>query len=108
MGSLIEAMVGGNPGIDGAADRPDRRSLHGRASTADRSSLSLSPKKRGPLHLVPVIAKATLERLSYVSPFQAKPSAITITRCDRRSHSRTSIVPGVSSGRFWSKLGRRV
>src|SRR5258706_2388814 len=61
---LIESMIGGDPGIDGAADRPDRRSLHGRASTADRSSLSLSPKKRGPFHLVPVIAKATLERLS--------------------------------------------
>src|SRR6266403_2582055 len=61
---LVEAMVGRNPGIDRAADRLDRRGLHGRASIVDRSSLSLSPKKRGPLHLVPVIAKATLERLS--------------------------------------------
>src|SRR5882757_9102199 len=61
---LIESMVGRNPGIDRAADWLDRRSLHGRASIVDRSSLPLSPKKRGPLHLVPVIAKATLERLS--------------------------------------------
>jgi hypothetical protein len=44
--------------------RFDRRSLHDRAPTAGRSSLSLRPKKRGPFHLVPVIAKATLERLS--------------------------------------------
>ena len=35
------------------------------ASPVDRSiSLSRRPKKRGPFHLVPVIAKATLERLS--------------------------------------------
>src|SRR3977135_4005912 len=61
---LIEAMVGRNPGIDRAADRLDRSSPHGRASIVDRSSLSLSAKKRGPLHLVPVIAKASLERLS--------------------------------------------
>src|SRR6266403_2572392 len=91
----------------GAADRLDRRSLHGRASIVDRSSLSLMPKKRGPFHLVPVIAKATLDRLSLVWPFQAKPSAMTITRCDRRSHSRTRTVPGVSSVRFWSKLASR-
>src|SRR5258705_5377486 len=31
-----------------------------------------------------------------------------VLRCDRRSHSRTSTVPGVSSVRFWSKLARRV
>ena len=46
------------------ADRFDRSCLHGRSSIVDRSSLSLSPKKRGPFHLVPVIANATLERLS--------------------------------------------
>ena len=77
---LIEPMVGGDPGVDGAANRFDRRRLHDRASAASRSSLSLRPKKRGPFHLVPVIAKATLERLSYVWPFQANPSDITITR----------------------------
>src|SRR5258705_12075465 len=104
---LVEPMVGGDPGIDRAADRLDRRSLHGRASIVDRSSLSLSPKNRGPFHLVPVIAKATLERLPYVWPFQANPSAITITRCDCRSHARTSTVPGESSVRFWSKLAKR-
>jgi hypothetical protein len=61
---LVKPVVGGDPGLDRAANRFDRRSLHGRVSTADRSALSLSPKKRGPFHLVPVIAKATLERLS--------------------------------------------
>jgi hypothetical protein len=63
--------------IDRAADRFDRRDFYGRTSRADRYSLSLRPKKRGPFHLLPVIAKATLERLSYVWPFQAKRSAIT-------------------------------
>src|SRR5258707_8163438 len=62
---LIEPMLGGDPGVDGAADRFDRSWLHDRASPmANESALSLSPKKRGPFHLVPVMAKATLERLS--------------------------------------------
>src|ERR1700682_3297094 len=61
---LVEPMFGRDPGIDRAADRFDGGSLHGRASMADRSSLSRRPKKRGPFHLVPVMAKATLERLS--------------------------------------------
>src|ERR1700682_4109282 len=100
-------MLGRDPRIDRAADWLDRRRLHDRASIVDLSSLSLMPKKRGPFHLVPGIAKATLERLSNVWPFQANPSAITITRCDRRFHSRTRTVPGVSSVRFWSKLASR-
>src|ERR1700761_6365358 len=77
---LIKAGVGGDPGIDRAADLFDGRGLHGRASVFDWSSLSRRPKKRGPFHLVPVMARATLERLSKVWPFQAKPSASTITR----------------------------
>src|SRR5260221_5072566 len=47
-----------------AADRLDRSSPHGRAPVVDLSSLFRRPKNRGPFHLVPVIAKATLERLS--------------------------------------------
>src|SRR3984957_20637853 len=104
---LVQPLLGGDPGVDRTTHRFDGRGFHGWASVLDRSSLSRRPKKRGPFHLVPVIAKATLERLSYVLPFQAKPSAITITRCDCRSHSRTNTVPGVSSARFWSKLARR-
>src|ERR1700686_3808390 len=62
---LIEPVLGRDPGVDGAADRFDRRSLHDRVSPmASRSSLPLRPKKRGPFQLVPVMAKATLERLS--------------------------------------------
>src|SRR5258707_853695 len=61
---LVEPMLGGDPRIDRTADRFDGGSLHGRVSIADRSSLSRRPKKRGPFHLVPVIAKAILERLS--------------------------------------------
>src|SRR6266403_4817521 len=77
---LVEPMFGRDPRINRAAHRFDGWCLHGRASIVDRSSLSRRPKKRGPFHLVPVMAKATLERLSSVWPFQAKPSAITITR----------------------------
>src|ERR1700730_5304949 len=35
---LIESMIGRDPGINRAADRLDRRCLHGRASIVDRSS----------------------------------------------------------------------
>src|SRR5258706_15638434 len=61
---LVEPMLGRDPRIDRTADRSDGWSLHGRASVLDRSSVSRRPKKRGPFHLVPVMAKATLERLS--------------------------------------------
>src|SRR4029077_2572853 len=61
---LVKPVLGGDTGIDRAADRFDGGSLHGRASIAERSSLSRRPKKRGPFHLVPVIAKATLDRLA--------------------------------------------
>src|ERR1700733_5257321 len=61
---LIQSVIGRDPGVDRAADGFEARSLHDRASAGARSSLSLSPKKRGPFHFVPVIAKATLERLS--------------------------------------------
>src|SRR6266850_4470737 len=61
---LVEPVLSRDPRIDGAADRSDGWSLHDRASIVDRSSLSRKPKKRGPFHLVPVMAKATLERLS--------------------------------------------
>src|SRR5712675_1295636 len=61
---LVEPVLGRDPRIDRAADRLDRSSPHGRAPVVDLSSLSRRPKKRGPFHLVPVIAKATLERLS--------------------------------------------
>src|SRR5258708_2635038 len=61
---LVEPVLGRDPRIDRAADRLDRSSPHGRAPVVDLSSLFRRPKNRGPFHLVPVIAKATLERLS--------------------------------------------
>src|ERR1700733_14117649 len=61
---LTQPVIGGDPGVDRAADGFDCGYPHDRASTAGRSALSLMPKKRGPFHFVPVIAKATLERLS--------------------------------------------
>src|SRR5205085_3309345 len=78
---LIEPLLGGDPGVDGAADRFDRSWLHERASVADPSSLSLRPKKRGRFDLVRVIAKATLDRLSYVRSFVENPSGIIFIRC---------------------------
>src|SRR5258708_40146292 len=47
------------PGVDRAADRFDRRRLHGRASIVDRSSFSRRPKKLGPCNFMTVRAKAT-------------------------------------------------
>src|SRR6476620_5676194 len=55
--------------------------------------LSRRPKNLGPFQRVPVMAKATLDRLGYLLSFQAKPSASTMTRCSWPSHSRTSRVP---------------
>jgi hypothetical protein len=46
---LLEPLIGGLARVDGAADR---RLAHGRATR---------PKKRGPDHLVPVIARAIAE-----------------------------------------------
>jgi 5-methylthioadenosine/S-adenosylhomocysteine deaminase len=66
--------------------------MRDRASFA--GGLSRSPKNRGPFQRVPVMACAILDRLGYVVPFQAKPSASTATRCIRPSHSRARIVPG--------------
>src|SRR5271154_837008 len=54
---LVKSMFRGDASVDGTPDEPDRRSFHDRAFASNRSSLSLRPKKRGPFHLVPVIAK---------------------------------------------------
>jgi hypothetical protein len=48
---LLEPVLGGLPGVDGAADR-----LH-----QDRPPRLARPKKRGPDHAVPVIRRATAE-----------------------------------------------
>src|SRR3984893_8487374 len=61
---LVEPVLGRDPGIDRAADLLDRSSPHGWTPIVDLSSLSRRPKKRGPFQLVPVMRKATLERLS--------------------------------------------
>jgi hypothetical protein len=54
---LIEPILGGDAGIDGAAD-PLGFGGHGRFSPRWRR-----PKKRGPDQRVPVMAKATSVRL---------------------------------------------
>ena len=57
---LLEPLVGGDPGVDRAADRLGCSGLHERASLA---GLSRRPKNRGPFQRVPVMANAIFERL---------------------------------------------
>jgi hypothetical protein len=94
LATLSEALVYRYPCIDSAADLLSGSRLHWDSPVLAWGRRSRRPKKRGPFHLVPVIAEATWERLSKVLPFLAKPSGVTVTRCDLRSHSRTSTVPG--------------
>src|SRR6266404_3793635 len=56
------------------------------------------PKKRGPFHEVPVMARATVVRLGKVCPCQTKPlrTTVTVWRTPRCSRIRT--VPGLSRG----------
>jgi hypothetical protein len=55
---LLQPMLGGDPGIDGAANPLGGPMAHDCPSVGPRR-----PKKRGPDHRVPVMAKATAERL---------------------------------------------
>src|SRR6516162_7474650 len=100
---LVETLVGRDPRVDRAADPSSSRyRLHSGSPALIWGRLSRKPKKRGPFHLVPVMAKAISDRLSNVSPFHAKPSGMTMTRWDFRSHSRTRTVPGGGANRLWS------
>lgn len=56
---LFEPLVGRHPGIDRAANRLRRSGLYGDF----RDDLSRRQKNFGPFHRVPVIAKATFDRL---------------------------------------------
>ena len=57
---LIQAGIGRDPGVD----RATSCLLCTRRHSLFPGCLSRRPKKRGPFHLVPVIAKSTFERLS--------------------------------------------
>jgi hypothetical protein len=57
---LLQSLIGRDPGIDCATHMLRRSGLHADVPLAD---LSRSPKNRGPFQRVPVIAKATCERL---------------------------------------------
>src|SRR5262245_47809955 len=74
---LVQAGFGRDPGIDGAAHLLSGGRSHGLIST---EALSLRPKKRGPFHLLLVIARAIRDRLSYALPFQTKTASTTMTR----------------------------
>ena len=58
---LLEPLVGRDPGVDRAADRLWLVPVFMSGALFD--CLSRRPKKRGPFQRVPVMAKATLERL---------------------------------------------
>src|SRR2546429_9962744 len=85
---LLQPMIGRDPGIDRTANGFDCCALHGRCSDGGLSR----PKNLGPDQRVPVMAKATLDRLRYVFPFQENPSAITVPRSGWPSHSRRTRV----------------
>jgi hypothetical protein len=57
---LLQSLIGRDPGIDRATYMLRCSGLHADVPFAD---LSRSPKNRGPFQRVPVIAKATCERL---------------------------------------------
>jgi hypothetical protein len=73
LATLSEALVYRYPCIDSAADLLSGSRLHWDSPVLAWGRRSRRPKKRGPFHLVPVIAEATWERLSKVLPFLAKP-----------------------------------
>src|SRR5215218_8530954 len=56
---LLEPVLGRDTGVDRAAQNTNRLPLH-----HDARARSRSPKKRGPFQFVPVMARATLDRLS--------------------------------------------
>ena len=56
---LLEPLVGRDAGVDGAADRLDAAFF----TAVPSMPLSRRPKNLGPFQRVPVIAKATLDRL---------------------------------------------
>ena len=57
---LFQSLVGGDAGVDGAANLLRSSGVHDRASF---DGLSRSPKNLGPFQRVPVMAKAILDRL---------------------------------------------
>src|ERR1700730_14559503 len=87
-------------GCDLAA-RIRRRLLSGADDTlaaldeaVDSASLR-SPKKRGPLQAVPVMARAMVEGLAEVVSRQRYPFATTVTVCRSPWYSRRSTLPGL-------------
>src|SRR4029079_7876048 len=87
---LFQALVGGDPAVDGAANMFCSSSPHDAPALFD--GLSRRPKNRGPFQRVPVMAWAIFDRLGQVLAFQAKPSAHTTSRSIPPSPSRASIV----------------
>jgi hypothetical protein len=61
---LVEPVFRGDAGVDGTADGLIEGAFMIEPLRLTDLLYPLRPKNRGPFHLVPVIAKATLERLS--------------------------------------------
>src|SRR6266481_3304334 len=95
----VEIMFGGFAGVDRAAGGfSGGRRHHWAASTWSASRLMRRPKKRGPFHAVPVMARATVVRLGKVCPCQTKPLGTTVTVWRTPRCSRIRTVPGLSRG----------
>src|SRR5262245_61033616 len=79
----IKIMLGRLARIDCAAKGLSFGCPHhlafGRPAGTGQSTPTRSPKKRGPFQAVPVMARATAERLGYVASRQTKPPGTTVT-----------------------------
>src|SRR5581483_2011869 len=86
---LVEPLVRGHP----AVDRTAFARLGG--GNSRHQAPPLRPKNSGPLQCCPVMCLATAVRLLKLRPsYSKRPSAVTVTRCSRSPHSRSSTVPG--------------
>ncbi len=70
---LVQALFGGLAGVDGAAE------LGLDQAGQQETSSVLRPKNRGPFQRVPVIVRATSERLRCLWPWNRKPSPVAST-----------------------------
>src|SRR5690606_10338395 len=71
---LLEALLGGLPGVDGAPDRRDRRApLAHRVPSLHRPDGGVTPKNAQPFQCPPVTLLAMALSVRYTSPSNSKP-----------------------------------
>src|SRR5207245_9166308 len=107
----VQALVGGFPRVDRAADgRRDGR--HSAPQSPGHQLFPLvRPKKSKPFHLCPVTSRARAESDLKRRPFHSKPSSRTVTRISWSWYRRLSTTPGLGmrrslTGPWLSGVGR--